>query len=357
MFEERSDEFCIWVLALCKNTKHLVHLISLSLHPRPRIPSPFASLRPNLPLSFPACRKTKTTIPPQPENSDTICTPNKLYYREERGKKVYYEIYIDSLLLVNFVMNLYCLELVNLIFLRTATRRRVVLGAITGAVLYLVPFLLPGEGWLKILIFFPAAAVVMILITFRTDGINSFFKVFGLLMLSTFALGGSMIFLFRIFPGLHNIMTGILGIMGVGALVFMEAAHLIGHSRQQDLCKVELIGKGAKITVNALVDTGNGLVEPVSGSPVCILEKTVFESLWRTGKPEGFRVIPYHSVGKKNGILYGYLIPEIRINRNGMVRSCRNIYVGVIEEQLSAQGGYCMILNPKLFEAGEGLVG
>lgn len=263
---------------------------------------------------------------------------------------MYYEIYIDSLLLVNFVMNLYCLELVNLIFLRTATRMKVVLGAIAGAVLYLVPFLFPGEGWLKILIFFPAAAVVMILITFRTDSVNSFMRVFGLLMLSTFALGGSMIFLFRIFPGLQNIMTGILGIMGIGALVFMEAAHLISHSRQQDICKVELIGKGARITVNALVDSGNGLVEPVSGSPVCVLEKTVFESLWRNGKPEGFRVIPYHSVGKKNGILYGYLIPEIRINRNGLVRTCRDIYVGVIEEQLAAAEGYCMILNPLLFE-------
>lgn len=270
---------------------------------------------------------------------------------------MYYEIYIDSLLLVNFVMNLYCLELVNLIFLRTATRRKIVCGAAAGAVAYLLPFLLPGEGWLKVLIFFPAAAAVMIMITFRIADIRGFFRVLGLLMTSSFALGGSMLFLFRILPGLQGILTGILGIMGVGAIVFMEIAHLVCQSRQQDICKVEIVGKGAQITVNALVDSGNGLIEPVSGRPVCILEKSIFEGLWRSGKPEGFRVIPYHSVGKENGILYGYLIPEIRISRNGLVRTCRNIYVGVIEGKLAAAGGYCMILNPRLLEAEKSLTG
>ena len=85
---------------------------------------------------------------------------------------MYYEIYIDSLLLVNFVMNLYCLELVNLICLRTATRRRILLGAVLGAVLYLIPFLLPGEGWLKIVILFPAAAALMIFMTFRLKSLR-----------------------------------------------------------------------------------------------------------------------------------------------------------------------------------------
>ena len=263
---------------------------------------------------------------------------------------MYYEIYIDSLLLVNFVMNLYCLELVNLICLRTATRGRILLGAMLGAVLYLIPFLLPGEGWLKILILFPAAAAVMIIVTFRLTNLQAFRRIFVLLLLSSCALGGCMLFLLRILPGAQSILTGIFGVMGIGALIFMEAAHLILKSRRtSDVCKVELVGKGVRITVNALIDSGNGLMEPVSGKPVCILEKNIFKGLWRNGNPEGFRVIPYHSVGKKNGILYGYLIPEMIIDKEGIRISCKNIYVGVAEN-VAVDGGYCMILNPLLLQ-------
>lgn len=264
---------------------------------------------------------------------------------------MYYEIYIDSLFLVNLVMNLYCLELVNLLFLRTATRRRVLLGAALGGVLYLIPFLLPGAAWLKLLIFFPISAAVMILVTFRIRSAEAFFRVCGVLLLVSFAFGGSLLFLFRALPGMRRLLTGVLGIMAVGALVFMEAAHLLIHKEDQELCRVELTGKGAQITVTALFDTGNGLVEPISGKPVCILEKNVFDGLWRTGNPEGFRAIPYHSVGKKNGILYGYLLPEIKIEKKGMVIVHKDIYVGVTQDALSSSGGYCMIVSPALLKA------
>ena len=263
---------------------------------------------------------------------------------------MYYEIYIDSLLLVNFVMNLYCLELVNLICLRTATRRRILLGAVLGAVLYLIPFLLPGEGWLKILILFPAAAALMIFMTFRLKSLRAFARMFSLLLFSSCALGGCMTLLLRMLPKSQGVLTGVVGIMGIGGIVFLEAAHLVSKSRGADICKVELIGKGARISVNALIDSGNGLMEPVSGKPVCILEKSIFKGLWLNGQPEGFRVIPYHSVGKNSGILYGYLIPEIIINKEGMLISCKNIYVGVVEEKLASEGGYCMILNPLLLQ-------
>lgn len=263
---------------------------------------------------------------------------------------MYYEIYIDSLLLVNFVMNLYCLELVNLICLRTATRRRIILGAVLGAVLYLIPFLLSGKGWLKILILFPAAAVVMIFVTFRLKELRAFARVFSLLLFSSCALGGCMILFLRMIPESAGIRVGVVGMLGIGGIVFLEAAHLVHKKKGADICKVELIGKGARITVNALIDSGNGLIEPVSGKPVCILEKNIFKGLWLGGQPEGFRVIPYHSVGKRSGILYGYLIPELIINKEGMLISCKNIYVGVVEEKLASEGGYCMILNPLLLQ-------
>ena len=261
---------------------------------------------------------------------------------------MYYEIYIDTLLLVNFVMNLYCLELVNVICMRTATRRRVVLGSVLGAVMYLIPFCIPGVAWIKLLFCFPLAAGLMIGVTFHTASFGAFIRVVGLMLLASLAFGGCMIMLVRIFPMTQGIFTKILGVMGAGALICMEISYLLQKSSMPDLCTVELFGKGAGMTVNALIDTGNGLFEPISGKPVCILEKRVFENLWANGRPEGFRVIPYHSVGKSNGILYGYLIPRMRVKRNGIVIQLQNIYVGIVEEKLTENGRYPMIINPLL---------
>lgn len=262
---------------------------------------------------------------------------------------MYYEIYIDSLLLVNLVMNLYCLELVNLFFLRSATRRRIFLAAALGAALYLVPFCLSGPARIKMLIFFPISVAVMILTAFPIRQIGAFWHAVGILFIVSFAFGGGIYIVIRSFPALFGFWGEMFTIMGIGALIFMEMSHLILRRKSCELCKVELIGMGSKVKVTGLIDSGNGLVEPISGQPVCVLDKRLFDSLWRTGKPGGFRVIPYHSVGKKSGILYGYLIPEIKIEWNGMMRSCKNIYVGVSKEAVAKEGGYGMIVPPELF--------
>ena len=69
---------------------------------------------------------------------------------------------------------------------------------------------------------------------------------------------------------------------------------------------VRLCYRGAEgpLRIHALVDSGNTLTEPISGAPVSVLDARIFYRLWPEGL-SGFRVIPYHSVGKKSGILKG----------------------------------------------------
>lgn len=264
---------------------------------------------------------------------------------------MYYEVYIDSLFLINFVMNLYLLELVNRSLMRTATRRRLLGGAALGAVLYLVPFLLVGPVWLKIFLGFVIAAEGMITITFRPKDFRSFLRIAEKLLLYSFLLGGCLLFLIRCFPGIRGYLTNVAGLLGAGSIAFVEISRLLERRRlKQDICRVTLIGNGARITVNALLDSGNSLIEPISGKPVSILEKSVFDGLWRSGYPGGFRVIPYHSIGKKQGILHGYLIPEIQIETEGVIKSCKDVYVGISNEEINCRDSYRMILHPALLE-------
>ena len=142
---------------------------------------------------------------------------------------------------------------------------------------------------------------------------------------------------------------GIVGVMGVGAVLFLLASGFLERkSRKSPICKVTLAGSDGKMKVAALIDSGNSLVEPISGKPVSIIEKSVFQGLWKD-VPEFYRVIPYHSIGKKRGILRGYLVAEIQIEVDGITRNCKDVYVAVSEEDIS-RDSVKMIVNPMLLK-------
>ena len=96
----------------------------------------------------------------------------------------------------------------------------------------------------------------------------------------------------------------------------------------------------------------NSLVEPISGKPVSVVEQAIIAGLWKDDAL--YRVIPYHSVGKKRGILKAYCLPELRIEIGGILKSCEDIYVAVCEECVSSQESEMnpirMILNPDILD-------
>lgn len=248
---------------------------------------------------------------------------------------VYYEIYIDSLFLVNFVMNLYLLMLVNAGAYRSATRLRLILGAAIGAVIYLVPFFLGGYVWLKILIGMIAGTCLMIFAAFPINSLRAFWKITERLLCMSFLMGGGVLFLMQRVPFIRRHMQGIFGVMGAGAVIFLLVACIQEQKRKKNYtCRVTLSGRDGKMKIAALVDSGNSLVEPISGKPVSVIDKSIFYGLWKE-PPELYRVIPYHSIGKKRGMLKGYLLSEIQIEMDGVTKSCRDVYIAVSEESIT----------------------
>jgi len=272
---------------------------------------------------------------------------------------MYYEIYIDSLFLLNFVMNLYVLLLVNAGVYRTATRLRLVLGAAVGAFMYLVPFLVEGSVWLRMVISVMAGTCLMIFTAFPIHNLKAFWQIVERLLCVSFLMGGGVLFLIRRVPFIRLHMQGIFGIMGAGAGVFLLAAYLQEKRQQKNAeCRVTLFGSDGKMKIAALVDSGNSLVEPISGKPVSVVDKNVFYGLWKEPPPL-YRVIPYHSIGKKRGLLKGYLLSEIQIEIDGVTKKCRDVYIAVSEESitgeaisLSEDGGnrVRMLVNPVLLK-------
>ncbi len=265
---------------------------------------------------------------------------------------MYYEIYIDSLFLLNFTLNLYVLMLTNKSLHCAATRKRLVFGAIAGGVGYCLMFIFPVGGvLLKMGLIGVGVNSGILYLVFRPKTMRAFFKMLETMFLYALLLGGVFLLLSNHIEAIrvHGLtVVGVLMPVGLAGLVFSYLTEKQKAAKNR-FCKVLLVGKDHKeVAVTAVVDTGNCLVEPISGAPVSVMDKQLFERNF--GKPELFRVIPYRSVGCERGIMEGVEMSEIHIEADGFCKVCRNIYIGLSERQVSSSGTYQMLLHPKMLE-------
>ena len=271
---------------------------------------------------------------------------------------MYYEIYIDSLFLLSFTMNLYLLMLLNRSLHRTATRWRLVVGAAAGGLGYCLAFILPFGGAVVKTLFMALVLNAAILYgVFRPVSFKAFFKILEQTLKYCLLLGGAFFLLINHVNVFREHHMQMMGVLACGGLFFLGISCLEEKKERERAgpCKVVLKSRtGKSITVDAIVDTGNSLREPISGQPVSVLDKELFEELW-DGEEEslGFRAIPYRSVGCERGIMRGYEIPEMLIKRDGFEWICRKVYVGINEGKTASMGDYGMLVHPELLRKRE----
>lgn len=265
---------------------------------------------------------------------------------------MYYELYIDSLFFMDFVMNFYMLYLVNKVRRCSATHLRILLAAAYGAVIYCVLFLVPIR-WigLRIGMGIVLSGLGMAAITFRCRTFQQFVKILSSMAGAAFFLGG--IYLFfkqRIFCGKQNA-GGVWYAAGVGGIACIAGCFLLERSRSRTpvYCRVRLQFEERKLDVYALIDTGNSLLEPVSKKPVSVLDYDTAKTLFGGTFPEYYRVVPFTSIGKKKGILKCFEIPKIWVECQDCERVLEKIWVACSEEY-TCHERYHMILNPRLLK-------
>lgn len=267
---------------------------------------------------------------------------------------MYYEIYMDTLFLVNFVMNLYLLLLTDFTAGRTATRLRLTAGALLGAFVYCLCLVAPYvPSWIKMGGGTVLALGMMVKLTFRPMNLRSCMRLVESLAGYSFLIGGVLLALMKYVEGFTSKTTGLAGIMGAGGITYLFVTFLLERRKKEKrgFCRVILVEGERRVEVNALIDTGNGLTEPISGKPVSVVQQSVLERLWPQGLPEIYRAVPYHSVGCEHGIMRGYLAEQIIIYNQGMKSAVNQVYLGAGETKISASGSYEMILNPQQLQA------
>lgn len=283
-------------------------------------------------------------------------------------------IYADVLVVVNLYVDFFLLWCVKKALGLRARARRLVLGALAGALAALLA-LPPGQpGWLSFLLG-AATALGAAGAAFAPLAPRMFAKAALCLWLFSFLLAGFCLFAIRFFaprslavvgsavyfdlslPLLFCLTCGAYGAFWVFRRVLPRDA---GAARS---CAIAVEHQGRRAELFAKADTGSGLREPFSGLPVVVCQADRLAEVapdgllaWGQGEaaPEevpGLRLVPFTSLGGA-GVLPAFRPERVTAGKTGKPLDC---YVALYPGQLSA-GEYDALFNPDLFpeEAGVG---
>ena len=259
------------------------------------------------------------------------------------------ELYADRYFLTNVCMNLLVLAIVNRSVGQRPGAGRECKAALAGAVPGLLPLFLPLSLSGRLVLGGILNTLGMLLKAYGKQNGRFMLQMLQRILIGNLLLGGGgLIVLLRAdragaFP-YWAVPTGALAVYGLMARL---------KQREADTCQVVLRQGQAEVRLQALVDTGNSLVEPISGKPVSVVNEGVLETLYPSGVPFE-RAIPYHSVGRHKGILRGVIIQEMVIETENYQRTIRKPIIAIAAEGISIQEekrkGPGILLHPEILK-------
>ena len=244
-------------------------------------------------------------------------------------------IYLDIVMLLNFLVDWLLLMGTNRLLGHSLSPGRCALAALVGG-LYGGACLLPGFSFLGNTLWRTVMLALLAVIAYGLK--RSTIRRGVLFLLLSMALGG-------VAMGLDR---GFLSVVGAaGGVCLLCNFGFRGRMGGESYLPVELIYGETRLHLTALQDTGNTLCDPITGSPVLVVDSETAGKLTGLSKEQlqkpvesigaipGLRLIPYRAVGTENGLLLALPMKQVKI---GSWRVSR--VVAFAPEQLSVSGEY-----------------
>jgi stage II sporulation protein GA (sporulation sigma-E factor processing peptidase) len=280
-------------------------------------------------------------------------------------------VYADLLFFENLLANCFILKLTSAISGCGLKVFRTVLAASLGALYAVFAVALPGIVMMTSLITKISISVIMVLIAFRIRNLSEFLKRWGMLLLSAFLLAGCTYALSNIFEG---VLKAFLFSSGLCIVLVMPIGRILSGKvlREGSVVPVHIRLGDRSVRFNALVDTGNSLIDPITGYPVMVVEAESIKSIL---PPEFYKsvvsnnmgayiqtsqraddniwlkrvhLIPFKSIGRENGMLTGFRPDNIRVCQNGAFKEINDVIVGICSIKLSNNAKYSALLGPAM---------
>lgn len=193
------------------------------------------------------------------------------------------EVYIDLYFLINVSMDLLCLMITAFLLHRSVKRRRACLAALIGGGYAVLSLLLSLNGLLGFLSDI-AAAVVMCAVSFW-ERKASFFGMLQCALVQSLVsmmLGGIMTALYSLLNRLNLPFDALKGdglsvwsfalLTAVASIATVRGGRLFGLSQKTKSVTLHIVLFKKEVTLQAMVDSGNLLRDPISGKSVIVAE-------------------------------------------------------------------------------------
>ncbi len=302
-------------------------------------------------------------------------------------------IYIDAIWFLNWVFDTSILVWTAVLLKNQIKWIRMLAGGLVGSMvvwLYITPFsYLADQIWLKSMV-----SILMVLTAFGFRSIRAFFKRVVTLYAVTFTIGGILLgshyfFSFEVTEYFNGFTSGA-GSFGdpVSWIFVMIGFPLAWHFSKKHINILDLAkwNKEQRVTMiveingvsfesEGLVDTGNQLLDPLSGSPVAIIslygretmipasvskliDKGIqnlhgdfadFPDEWQ----EKMRIIPCKVVGNDSQLLIAFKPDVLFIKVANECREVQKCLISFTMQQLSGEGLFDSIVHPKMVPAGD----
>ena len=292
-------------------------------------------------------------------------------------------IYIDVVLIENLLMNYIILFATGVILKINIKHIRVLLASLVGAVYTIIAYIsnlrIYSNFFLKLIL-----SLVIIYIAFNPKNIKKLCKFTLIFYLTSFVFGGAafaLIYIVKPQEILKNnglvLNANSLKVIFISAIIAFMIS-IIGFkivknkiSAKDMYCTIKIKLNEKEIETKAMIDTGNFLKEPISNTPVIVVEHTLlyecmpkeilnhlenilggdFSQIPENMKEEympRLKVIPFSSLGKQNGMLLGIKAEEVVIKNEEESKIKDNVIIGIYNKSLTKRGEYRALLGIEL---------
>ncbi len=272
-------------------------------------------------------------------------------------------IYADILFIINFIINYLILFVTAKIAVLPFSRPKLILSASFGA-LYAVLSFLPNLSFLSL---FPIKLSVALIMVFVAFGRYRIFKAYLTFFAVSLSFAGVTFLASFIAPNAFSQVSGgiyyihlSLPTLLISSLLAYLLLHIVFLRRgdgNRKICKVLIKNDDKKVSLDALVDTGNSLRDPVTNAEVVISDLETLSPLlsehdaeilreYRTkgfsltldklSEPNRFRLIPYKTVGVSFSLLLAFVPDAVFIDD----KISKNAVCAISENAVSDGSGY-----------------
>ena len=281
-------------------------------------------------------------------------------------------VYLDIILIENILMNYIILYATGFIQKQKIKQIRLIISSTLGGAYAIISYLniipIYSNFFMKILL-----SIIMIYVAFNIQNIKKLLKTILLFYLSSFVMGGcALALLYIINPENISFKNGVLIgtypmkvtlIAGVVGFLIIQISFQINKRQMKKkdmICDLEISINKKKIKLKSYVDTGNMLKEPLTKEPVIIVEKEKLNNIINVNIEEilggddkkiekiKFRIIPFKTIGKENGILIGIKPDFVKIIFKEKEKNVENVIIGMYDKKIGKE--YQALIGLELLE-------